>query len=129
MEQNSNSRSIGNAGEDFCIQFLNEQGMEIVERNFSHRGGEIDIIFRDKTGPFFFGISEYLVFAEVKYRENDYYGEGFEAVTYQKRRRIVSTAKYYLYINHYPDSTAVRFDVLSVTKDKVLWIKDAFSAF
>lgn len=129
MEYSETTRAIGLAGEDLSIRFLTVEGMEILDRNYIHKGGEIDIIFRDTKGPFFCGITEYIVFAEVKYRTDEAYGNGMEAVTCAKQRRIVETAKYYLYKNHYPESTAVRFDVLSVFEDKIMWIKDAFSAF
>jgi len=54
-----NKRDTGNSYEDLACDYLTDQGCRIIKRNFSCRGGEIDIIYKDK---------EYLVFAEVKYR-------------------------------------------------------------
>ena len=37
-----------------------------------------------------------LVFVEVRFRKNNFYGGGLESVTAQKQQRILSTAEQYL---------------------------------
>lgn len=55
-----NTRQTGNVYEQIAADYLEKQGMRILERNFRRgRNGEIDIIGRD---------GKYLVFVEVKYR-------------------------------------------------------------
>lgn len=72
-------RALGRAGEDLAAEFLQRQGMVIVERNFTCPRGEIDIIARD---------GDAIVFVEVKTRRNLALGSPLEAVTGAKLRRI-----------------------------------------
>ena len=44
MNSNLSSRQIGDIGEDFTCEFLQKKGCVILARNFSIRGGEIDIV-------------------------------------------------------------------------------------
>ena len=37
-----------------------------------------------------------LVFVEVRFRKNNFYGDGLESVTIQKQQRILNTAEQYL---------------------------------
>ena len=37
-------KNIGDSGEDFAARVLEESGYQIIERNYSTRYGEIDII-------------------------------------------------------------------------------------
>jgi len=112
-----NTRKIGTDMEMLAAGYLISGGMEILEKNFYTRQGEIDII----------GMHEgYLVFVEVKYRKSTRYGEAEAAVDIHKQRRICKAADYYRYIHHYGDDTAVRYDVLAIQGDEVHWIKNAF---
>ena len=51
--------------------FLEKRGLQIREKNFRCRSGEIDLIAQDER---------YLVFVEVKYRKNGRSGSSFAAV-------------------------------------------------
>ncbi len=113
-----NKKFIGDEGEKLAVNFLESKGVIVLERNFSAHGGEIDVIFKDEG---------YLVFGEVKYRVNTRFGDPFDAVNYSKIKRLIKASKYYLYKNHYPDNTPVRFDVIGILDGKIQWIKDAFS--
>ncbi len=55
-----NYRSRGNVGEDLAVSYLEHAGYEIVERNATFLGGELDIICRKL---------DLWRFVEVKYRE------------------------------------------------------------
>lgn len=98
-------REIGDRGEETAVKKLKRMGYKIVERNFSARYGEIDIIALD---------GEYIVFVEVRVRNNPSFGSGAETVDLNKQRRIIKTAMHYLRINGALDCP-VRFDVVSVT--------------
>ena len=115
----------GNAGEDLAVRFLNESGYEVIARNYRLRDSEIDIVFKDGINVGC-GVKEYIVFAEVKYRESHLSGYGFEAVTKNKMSRICKAAKHFLYTNRYPDDTPVRFDVISIEKEEIRHIINAF---
>lgn len=91
--------------------------MTVLERNFTVRGGEIDLIARDGA---------YIVFIEVKLRANAYGGWGREAVTREKQRRICKTAMCYLMRRELTHSF-VRFDVIEIQEGRVTHLKNAFS--
>lgn len=112
-----NRRKRGTEWEQAASAYLERQGMEIVEKNFRSRRGEVDII----------GYHEgYLVFVEVKYRGTDEKGCALEAVDYRKQRRICRTADYYRYIRGTGSDISVRYDVVAVQNGRIQWIRNAF---
>ncbi len=102
-----NKRKAGNVGEDICCEFLEKNGFSIIERNFTSRHGEIDIIAEDEG---------YIVFAEVKLRGVNgalsHFGRPALAVTKSKMKNIIFTAKTYLLQN--PSKKTPRFDVMEI---------------
>ncbi len=95
---------LGKNGEDIAVEYLQQKGYKIIERNFYCKIGEIDIIaLKD----------EYIVFIEVKTRSSNKYGVPSEAITKEKLKHLYRTAKYYLYIRNLQDEF-VRFDVIEV---------------
>lgn len=112
-----NKRMLGSEYEQRAAEYLTRQGLEIAERNYRSRQGEIDLIARDGS---------YLVFVEVKYRSDDRKGDPAEAVGYYKQQHIRAAARYYMYQNWYGDDTPCRFDVVAILEDDIRWIRDAF---
>ena len=104
----------GARAEDLCARLARDAGLQILERNWRCRMGEIDLIAED-AGT--------LVFAEVRMRSATRFGGAGESVTSAKRRRLIAAARLYLY--RYPQA-ACRFDVFLVDGDNVQWIRDAF---
>lgn len=100
-----------------AADYLESQGMRIVERNFRGKQGEIDIIGYHK---------HYLVFVEVKYRSNATRGNALEAVNTHKQRRICKVADYYRYMHRLGSSTMVRYDVIAIQGENIQWIQNAF---
>ncbi|MDE7454461.1 MAG: YraN family protein [Clostridia bacterium] len=111
-----NTHAIGVVGEDLACKYLCKKGYKILERNFSCKYGEIDVIAQQRG---------YYVFIEVKSRSSLMYGAPCEAVTPYKQRRIISAAKYWLTVNHKVGSP-VRFDVVEVLEGTPSIIADAF---
>ena len=99
-----NKKEFGNIGEEIGSKYLEQIGYKIIERNFSCRQGEIDIIAKDKN--------EY-VFVEVKTRSNIIYGMPRDAVNEDKQKHIYKCTKYYLHM-HGLDNAYVRFDVIEI---------------
>lgn len=97
------SVSRGAIGEILASRFLREKGYEVVASNFRCRQGEIDIIATHKN---------YLVFVEVKTRQEKALYAPREAVTVTKQRRLLQTAA--LYLSRYPCDLQPRFDVVEV---------------
>lgn len=112
----------GKRGEAAAEAYLSLKGYEIIEKNFSCRFGEIDIIAA-KNG--------YLVFCEVKTRSDRAFVSAVESVGPQKVAKIIKAASYYLSAGRYPDLQP-RFDVVAVRKRGPFYfvsehIEDAFS--
>ena len=49
----SNSQKIGELGEDVACKFLEKNGFSILERNYTKKWGEIDIIAEKKSKRYF----------------------------------------------------------------------------
>lgn len=81
------NKNVGDRGEDLAYQYLNKLGYKILERNFRIRGGEIDIIAKDR---------EYLVFIEVKTRYSHDFGLPVDSITPWKIRYLLKAAKFYI---------------------------------
>jgi len=94
----------GRDGEDAACAYLTELGLTVLERNFRCRGGEIDIVARDRDTT---------VFVEVRQRSSDSHGASVETVTGAKRRRIVQAARLYAATRGLSE-TPIRFDVVSL---------------
>ncbi len=77
----------GKYGEDLACRYLQSQGYKILERNYRIRGGEIDLVAKDKNA---------LVFVEVKTRWSHKYGLPVESVTPWKIKALLKTAKFYI---------------------------------
>ncbi len=92
---------IGDMGEDFAADVLKSKGYIILNRNYSCKTGEVDIIAKDGTT---------FVFVEVKTRKNDLYGNPSEFVDFRKQRKIYSAAMWFLKT----DAVDMRFDVFEV---------------
>ena len=91
-------------GERVAARHLVTEGMQILDRNWRCRHGEIDIVARD---------ADSLVFCEVKTRRGAGFGAPVEAVVAAKARRLRRLAAQWLAVNdeHAPE---IRFDVIGV---------------
>ena len=114
-----NKREIGFKYENIAKKYLILQGLTFVESNFYTRFGEIDLIFFEKN-------SETLVFVEVKYRKNDFFGSAIEMVTQEKQNRILVSSQAYLLKKNWDKN--VRYDIIGVSKGSgnIEWLKNAF---
>lgn len=100
----ASNKQTGNFGETLACEFLKKQGYKILERNFRIRGGEIDIIAKDK---------DTLVFIEVKTRYTKEYGDPLESITPWKIRFLIRCAKFYCLKTKQID-LPMRIDAVSV---------------
>ncbi len=97
-------RERGEAGERAAAAFLRRRGYVVVERNYRCRGGEIDLIALHGST---------VVFVEVRTRAAEAMVHPFESVDGNKRRRIVTAARYYVMSKHLHDHPQ-RFDLVAV---------------
>ena len=121
QQKQETTKQKGDTAEDRAIQYLQAQGLQLLQRNYrtpGRGGGEIDLIMRDAEGT--------LVFVEVRKRSNAQHGGALASVTHVKQRRIVFAAQYYLLkLRQVPPC---RFDVVSDDGTKLHWVKAAFDA-
>lgn len=82
------SAAIGRENEDLAAAYLAARGYEILARNFRGAGGELDIVCR-RDGVIYF--------VEVKARRRGAQVAPAEAVTPDKKRRLLACAEYWLY--------------------------------
>lgn len=99
-------KRIGDAGEEIATNYLIARGYRILERNFSCKGGEVDIVASEAC-------SGYLVFVEVKARRDRSYGVPQLAVNPFKQRQVSKAALTWLSKNRLHDHLA-RFDVIAI---------------
>lgn len=91
--------------ENAAARYLSRKGFEILEQRFKTKGGEIDIIARQKN---------LIIFAEVKAHQDE--ESALYAVTPRSRRRIEEAALQYLADHEEAASCDLRFDVLVVSQ-------------
>ena len=106
----------GQQGERLAESYLCGQGMVCLARNYRGLDGEIDLVMQD---------GDTLVMVEVKYRPHGRAGEGLQAVTPAKRRRLLHAAQAFLLEREWM-GRPVRFDVVEITSAGLLHVPNAF---
>ena len=116
------TKSVGDAAEALALAHLVGQGLTLVQRNYRvaggphARGGEVDLILRERDGT--------LVFVEVRTRRSASHGGAAASVSATKQRRIVFAARHFL--QRWPTLPPCRFDVVAVDAGRVEWLRAAF---
>jgi putative endonuclease len=101
------ARSLGNFGERVAASHLESKGYRILERNWSTREGEIDIIASRE---------DELVFVEVRSRRGRSIGTPEESITGRKAAHVRAAALAYL--EAHPDSPPhQRIDIVALELD------------
>jgi putative endonuclease len=110
------SRGIGSHYEDQAAELLIGLGYLVLERNFTCKGGEIDLVCLD---------GEVLVFVEVRGRADTRHGSPEETIRWTKQRRLLRAA--WVYILRRVDGEPVcRFDVIAIDDRGARLYRDAF---
>ena len=106
----------GAQAEQLAAQFLQRQGLTLIESNYRCRQGEIDLILRDGAT---------LVFAEVRQRSRSDFGGAAASIDGRKQLRLILTAQHYL--ASLRSTPPCRFDaVLMDGAGNIEWLKNAF---
>ncbi|UNK43061.1 YraN family protein [Luteimonas sp. S4-F44] len=120
-------RSDGQAAEQAALAHLQAAGLTLLAANVGYRGGELDLVMRDKRG-----VTATIVFVEVRHRRNLRFGGGAASIDAGKRRRVVLAAQLFLSRQPRLRDLPCRFDVVETTGDAAAptlrWIEDAFRA-
>ena len=117
-----NDNTSGKQAETLAARFLEQQGLLVLARNFRCRGGEIDLVCRER---------QVLVFVEVRLRRNLRYGGAAASITTHKQARIILAARHYLSA-HAATESDCRFDCVlldGLDEARIEWLRDAFSEF
>lgn len=113
---------LGKLGEALAVEFLQKNGYEILETNWTFQKAEIDIIARKANT---------LAIVEVKTRSSIDFGLPQDAVKSKKIQLLVKAVNEYVISNDL--DTEVRFDIIAIHKDtnefKIEHLEDAFYHF
>jgi putative endonuclease len=102
------TQALGRYGESLAARHLTEQGMVLLDRNWSCPAGELDLVLRD---------GEVLVVCEVKTRTSLDYGSPHEAVTEDKLARLGQLAAAWIEA-HAASPADVRLDLVAVLRPR-----------
>ncbi len=118
MSQITEKRKTGNLGEDLACRFLVKRGFTIVDRNYSRKWGELDIVAKNGLKTHFIEVKSVSceiiggVSSETKgYRPED----NLHPWKLQRIGRIIQT---YLLDKDVSGETNWQFDVITVYIDK-----------
>jgi putative endonuclease len=112
------TKGVGDVGEDRALAHLQHQGLVLVRRNYRvaagprARGGEVDLILRERDGT--------LVFVEVRSRRNAGFGGAAGSVTRGKQRSLVLAAQHFL--RAFASPPPCRFDVVAIEGERIEWL-------
>jgi len=113
----------GNAAEQLACEFLQQQGLKLITRNYRCRFGEIDLILRHQ---------QTIVFVEVRYRKANSLVNGAQSINAAKQIKLLRSASCYLQQQHLADTTPARIDVVAVTEQNQQyqfdWIQNAIES-
>ena len=118
------TKGVGDAGEARALAHLQGHGLTLIQRNYrvaagpNARGGEVDLILRERDGT--------LVFVEVRCRVAASYGGAAGSITRAKQGRVVFAAQHYLMA--FASPPPCRFDVVAIDGDALSWLRAAFDA-
>lgn len=99
---------LGKFGENLAINYLEQKGYSVIDKNVKTRYTELDIIFKYK------GL---VVFVEVKTRANEKYGLAVDALSHQKQKYFKKSLMFYCSRKEI-DYNFVRADFVAIQLDK-----------
>lgn len=102
--------------------FLEQEGYQLITRNYRSRQGEIDLIMHNES---------LLIFVEVRLRNHSRFGGAAASVTAAKQQKVIACAQTFL--QHHPHYSHIncRFDVVALegkpSQWKIDWLPAAFT--
>ena len=115
-------RELGCRAEERAAQHLHAAGLELLQRNYRCRMGELDLVARH---------GNVLVIAEVRLRSSAHYGGAGASITHAKRQRIVRATRHLLARHPGLQKFPIRSDAVLVHGEgrEIEWIRGAFDAY
>ena len=105
----SDPKRLGRWGQRRSESHLKRAGCRTVARNYSFRGGELDLVMADPDGS--------IRIVEVKTRQSEEFASALSAVNSKKQRKLAQTAKRFLREFDLSDRP-LRFDIITVILGK-----------
>lgn len=118
------TRQAGQQAEQQALDYLQGQGLSCITRNWSCKGGELDLVMLD---------SDTVVFAEVRYRMHAGWGGALASVDERKRAKLVIAAQSFLQAHERWAAHPCRFDIIALEGSaspsaRINWLKNAFDS-
>lgn len=104
----SETQKIGQLGEDVAVRFLMKQGYEIIDRNFTKKCGELDIVAKNKAK---------IHFVEVKTVSCENFYRPEENVSPRKLKRMARAIQIYMVQKRVSYETDWQTDIITVILD------------
>lgn len=118
-----NTTTLGRRAEALACRHLEALGLQLLERNYRCRAGEIDLVMLDGTT---------LALVEVRSRSTSAHGDAAASVGARKQQRFIRAARHLMLTHPEYRKLAARFDVVAIDAGPdggppaVRWIRDAF---
>jgi putative endonuclease len=114
------TQHTGQAAERLAKAYLEQQGLVCHATNYHCRHGEIDLVMQQQA---------YLVFVEVRYRQQQHYGGAIHSLSAIKQQRLRHTAQHYLqHTCQAQPWPACRFDLVafstSICTRELVWLRN-----
>ena len=117
---------LGRRGEDRALAHLQSHGLQLIERNYRCRAGEIDLVMRE---------GDVLVLVEVRTRSRSDFGSAASSVGVRKQRRFVLAARHLTLTRPELRRMRARIDVVAIDPSAqsgappvITWSRNAFTA-
>lgn len=110
----------GMLAEQQAAQYLQQQGLKLLQSNYRCRFGEIDLIMQE---------GDTHVFVEVRLRSCAAFGGAAASIDARKQAKLLKTAQFYL--SGFKRIPPCRFDAVlmqSTNLQQIEWVKSAFTA-
>ncbi|WP_304157798.1 YraN family protein [Mesonia mobilis] len=113
---------LGKKGEQLAVDFLQQKGFTILERNYRFQKAEVDIIVQKE---------DLICAVEVKTRSTPEFGNPQDFVKPKQIQQLVKAMDFYITDNDL--DVELRFDIVAIIKNKlgtkIEHLKDAFLYF
>lgn len=107
------NKQTGNKGESAACELLQQEGYEILTRNYRNKWGEVDIVCKLTKHKFSNSqIEDVVVFVEVKTKTEEQYGEPWEMIDRYKLKKVQNMG--HLWCEEYGWDGLCRIDVVGV---------------
>lgn len=110
----SETQKIGEIGENIAVKFLMKHGFTILERNYTKKWGEIDIIAEKNQKLYFIEVKS-ISRLNLAVKDNDYRAE--DNMHPWKLKRLSRTIQTYLISHKVHEDKEWQFDLLIVYLD------------